>query len=93
MERSLFRLGTTDKAANTTAARDFPLAFTKGYPDFYLVRPSVGSYSFGNTNALYNLYRLEQQQHPSITNKVKADYYKVEARKYSRNFSDTLEFR
>ena len=82
--------GTTEKAANTTAAKDFPLAFTKGYPDFYLVRPSIGSYSFGNTNALYNLYRQEEQHHPSIKNKAKADYYKFRSQEIQRKFLRTL---
>ncbi|MGJ1239574.1 MGH1-like glycoside hydrolase domain-containing protein [Sphingobacterium siyangense] len=81
---------TTDEAAKTKAAKNFPLAFTKGYPDFYLVRPSVGSYSFGNTNALYNLYRLEEQQNPTSENKRKEAHYKARAQEIQQKFLRTL---
>ncbi|MCX2478575.1 hypothetical protein OQY15_05700 [Pedobacter sp. MC2016-15] len=50
---------TTDNAAKSQQAKDFPKAFRKGYPDFYLVRPSINSYAFGNLQSLANLYKLD----------------------------------
>ena len=51
--------GTTDKAAESDHVKDFPKAYRKGYPDFYLVRPSVNAYAFANMRALSNLYALD----------------------------------
>lgn len=50
---------TTDNAAKSQQAKDFPKAFRKGYPDFYLVRPSINSYAYGNLQSLANLYKLD----------------------------------
>ncbi len=50
---------TTGNAARSPQAREYPTAFRKGYPDYYLVRPSVNSYAYGNLQALANLYQLD----------------------------------
>lgn len=47
--------GTTSAAAQTPSAREYPDAFRSGYPDFYLVRPSINAYMYGNLNALHTL--------------------------------------
>jgi hypothetical protein len=52
--------GTTDNAAQSAQAREYPKAFRKGYPDYYLVRPSINSYAFGNLQSLANLYRYDE---------------------------------
>ncbi|WP_312334468.1 MGH1-like glycoside hydrolase domain-containing protein [Sphingobacterium sp.] len=82
--------GTTDKAAKTTQSKNSPLAFTKGYPDFYLVRPSVGSYSYGNNQSLYHLYALEQQNNPSVKVKEKVSHYKAKSTEVQQKFLKTL---
>ncbi|MDR6197762.1 MGH1-like glycoside hydrolase domain-containing protein [Siphonobacter sp. SORGH_AS_0500] len=64
---------TTGKAAQSQQAKEYPKAFRKGYPDYYLVRPSVNSYAYGNLQSLANLYRRDQ-----ISNE-KARYYKQRA--------------
>lgn len=51
--------GTTENAAKSALASIYPKAYRKGYPDFYLVRPSVNSYAYGNLNALATLYALD----------------------------------
>ncbi|TJZ62880.1 hypothetical protein FAZ15_00800 [Sphingobacterium olei] len=51
--------GTTDKAAQSVQARQFPKAYRKGYPDYYLVRPSVNAYAYANMRSLSNLYKLD----------------------------------
>jgi hypothetical protein len=47
--------GTTAAAANSPAATAYPKAFRSGYPDFYLVRPSINAYMYGNLKALHEL--------------------------------------
>lgn len=49
---------TTAAAAKTDKAGQYPQAYRSGYPDFYLVRPSVNSYVYGNLKSLASLYRL-----------------------------------
>ena len=82
--------GTTDRAAKTPQAKQYPEAFTKGYPDLYLVRPSVGSYAYGNTNALSNLYQLEQQLNPSPENLQKISHYQEKADQIREKFLAVL---
>lgn len=48
--------GTTANAEKSLQAKQYPKAFRKGYPDFYLVRPSINSYAYGNFKALADLY-------------------------------------
>lgn len=82
--------GTTGKAAETKQAADYPLAFTQGYPDFYLVRPSVGSYAYANNRSLYNLYTLEQKTNPSPENQQKVDLYNIKSQNIQEKFLNTL---
>lgn len=82
--------GTTDHAAQTRLAIEYPEAFTKGYPDYYLVRPSVGSYAYGNVSSLSNLYKLEQQFNPSPENLEKADSYQIKADQIREKFISVL---
>lgn len=53
--------GTTDLAAKSRQAREYPTAFRKGYPDYYLVRPSVNSYMYANLRSLSDLYKLDEK--------------------------------
>ena len=48
--------GTTDRAANSAEAKEYPEAFNRGYPWYYLVRPSVNSYAYGNLKSLATMY-------------------------------------
>lgn len=50
---------TTGNAERSAQARAFPKAFRGGYPDFYLVRPSINSYAYGNMQSLANLYKID----------------------------------
>lgn len=47
---------TTGKVANSAIAKEYPNAFNGGYPWFYLVRPSVNSYAYGNFKSLATMY-------------------------------------
>lgn len=66
---------TTGNAEKSVQAKEYPKAFRKGYPDFYLVRPSVNSYAYGNLRALSDLYRLNDSSYTVQNGKSKADYY------------------
>ena len=66
---------TTEKAANSINARLYPEAFRKGYPDFYLSRPSINSYVYGNLAALARLYSLLND----ATSLKKSKYYQQRA--------------
>lgn len=49
---------TTGRAAQTETATRYPRAYRSGYPDFYLVRPSVNAYLYGNLRSLSRLHHL-----------------------------------
>ncbi|PST83939.1 hypothetical protein C7T94_04130 [Pedobacter yulinensis] len=51
---------TTGNAAASAQARQYPRAYRKGYPDFYLVRPSVNGYAYANLRSLSDLYELDR---------------------------------
>ncbi|WP_420155810.1 MGH1-like glycoside hydrolase domain-containing protein [Siphonobacter sp.] len=70
---------TTGNAAQSQQAKDYPTAFRKGYPDYYLVRPSVNSYAYGNLKSLADLYRWDQVRYTSKTTKVEEYTAKAQA--------------
>jgi hypothetical protein len=70
---------TTGNADRSKLASQYPMAFRKGYPDFYLVRPSVNSYAYGNLQALANLYKLDEAGSQRDMKAGKATYYAVRA--------------
>lgn len=67
---------TTGNADTSRQAKAYPKAFRKGYPDFYLVRPSVNSYAYGNLIALSDMYRLKTSD---TVNQKKANIYASKA--------------
>jgi hypothetical protein len=67
---------TTGNADASSQAKAYPKAFRKGYPDFYLVRPSVNSYAYGNLNALADMYRLKGRD---VGSRKKAAVYALKA--------------
>lgn len=69
---------TTENASKTSQAKDFPRAFRSGYPDFYLVRPSVNSYVYGNLKSLSNLYKISNKD------VSKAAYYNEKSKHLQR---------
>ncbi len=81
--------GTTDRAAASLQARAYPMAYRKGYPDFYLVRPSVNSYAYANLRALANLWRLDTAAAPEIRNR-KAESYAAKATALQVKVMDVL---
>ncbi len=64
---------TTGNADQSQQAKQYPKAFRKGYPDYYLVRPSVNSYAYGNLQSLANFYRRDHNS------SEKASYYQNRA--------------
>ncbi|MGO3307025.1 MAG: MGH1-like glycoside hydrolase domain-containing protein, partial [Sphingobacterium sp.] len=53
---------TTNTTAASKYAEQYPKAFRKGYPDFYLSRPSINSYAYGNLASLSTLYSLQHDE-------------------------------
>ena len=78
--------GTTENAANSSYAEQYPKAFRSGYPDFYLSRPSINSYAYGNIAALANLYGLQKDE---ISSK-KAKLYREKAMILQNKILDKL---
>ncbi|WP_208094587.1 MGH1-like glycoside hydrolase domain-containing protein [Mucilaginibacter agri] len=70
---------TTGNAEKSEQAKMYPKAFRKGYPDFYLVRPSINSYAYGNLQSLANLYQLDETDDKSHHKPGKAAYYSARA--------------
>jgi hypothetical protein len=68
---------TTAYADRSEQAYQYPKAFRKGYPDFYLARPSVNSYAYGNLKSLASLYAVDECHNQ--TGHVKSNYYKRRA--------------
>jgi hypothetical protein len=67
--------GTTANAAKTPNAEKYTRAFRNGYPDFYLVRPSVNAYGYANLKSLENLYQLnsnfsKSRHYSSLANSI-----------------------
>lgn len=67
--------GTTDNAERSQQAKDYPKAFRKGYPDFYLARPSINSYMYGNLQSLATLYSLDEAHYAQDKKAQKATHY------------------
>lgn len=82
--------GTTDNAAKSEAAERFPLAFGQGYPDFYLARPSVNSYAYGNLTSLSDLYALVNQGDPQQDFAKKSKQYAARAQLLQNKVLQTL---
>lgn len=70
---------TTDNAARSDQAKQYPHAFRKGYPDYYMVRPSLNSYAYGNLKSLADLYQLDKANYASIKASSKAKQYDNQA--------------
>ncbi|WP_218037003.1 MGH1-like glycoside hydrolase domain-containing protein [Spirosoma sp. KUDC1026] len=82
--------GTTANAERSEQAKQYPTAFRKGYPDFYLVRPSVNSYAYGNLQALANLYQIDEASTLSNSQAGKAAYYSSRAEAIRQKVLDVL---
>ncbi|QNL48049.1 hypothetical protein H8S90_14670 [Olivibacter sp. SDN3] len=67
--------GTTDNAAQSPQAKQYPKAYRRGYPDYYLVRPSVNSYAYANLQSLSNLYKLDQANYSANGREGKEKLY------------------
>ncbi len=67
---------TTGNADASAQAKAYPKAFRKGYPDFYLVRPSVNSYAYGNLSALADMYHFKGSD---VKSQKKAKAYTLKA--------------
>ncbi|KGE13473.1 hypothetical protein DI53_2758 [Sphingobacterium deserti] len=81
---------TTAKAADSPQASAYPQAYRKGYPDFYLVRPSVNSYAYGNIKALSSLYKLDEGKYKSAFKVRKSDMYAQRATTLQTKVMDVL---
>lgn len=79
---------TTASVNGSAHAKNFPKAFRGGYPDFYLVRPSVNSYAFGNLRSLAQLYSLDMTG--DRVSKHKATYYAERAEATRQKTLNTL---
>ncbi|TDS12292.1 MGH1-like glycoside hydrolase domain-containing protein [Sphingobacterium paludis] len=81
---------TTAKAAASVQAAKYPRAYRKGYPDFYLVRPSVNSYAYGNIKALSDLYTLDEKTYAPALAVPKSEAYSRRAMALQRRVMDIL---
>nr|WP_213491012.1 hypothetical protein [Mucilaginibacter sp. Bleaf8] len=70
---------TTGNAERSDQAKAYPKAFRKGYPDFYLIRPSVNSYAYGNLQSLADMYKLDEAKYRVSQSGSKAADYAARA--------------
>ena len=66
---------TTEKLSNSKKAKISPRAFKNGYPQLYLVRPTLNCYSYGNTHSLGSLYGLKASETGLADDLKKSKYY------------------
>jgi hypothetical protein len=81
---------TTGNAERSAQAKAYPKAFRKGYPDFYLVRPSMNSYAFGNLQSLASLYEIDEANFPLASTVKKSDDYSKKAAGIQKKVLDVL---
>ncbi|GHE30371.1 MGH1-like glycoside hydrolase domain-containing protein [Sphingobacterium griseoflavum] len=81
---------TTANAARSTQAVQYPHAYRKGYPDLYLVRPSVNSYAYGNIRALRDLYGLDERNYQQTGAIKKSTFYRDRASNLQQKAMDVL---
>ncbi|WP_380936695.1 MGH1-like glycoside hydrolase domain-containing protein [Sphingobacterium bambusae] len=82
--------GTTDNAAKSAQAAQYPRAYRKGYPDLYLVRPSVNGYAYGNLRALSELYRMDERDYAQSGASKKSALYQQRATRLQNKVMDVL---
>lgn len=75
--------GTNDRAGNSPQAKEYPEAFNHGYPWYYLVRPSVNGYAYGNMMALSEMYK-------EVGNSALSEKYKDRAAAVQQKTLDVL---
>jgi len=81
---------TTGNAEASEKAKEYPKAFRKGYPDFYMVRPSLNSYVYGNLQSLGDLYQLDETNNPSPAAGGKSQKYHKQAAALQHKVLDVL---
>ncbi|MCT4586586.1 MAG: hypothetical protein N4A71_02075 [Carboxylicivirga sp.] len=76
-----FYLGwhTTRNLAQKIKDQIHPKAYKNGYPQLYLVRPTLNCYSYGNYQALANLYNQKAKEESSTDAVKKSTVYQVKA--------------
>ncbi|MFD2872307.1 hypothetical protein ACFS5N_07515 [Mucilaginibacter ximonensis] len=82
--------GTTGNAEQSKQAKEYPKAFRKGYPDFYLARPSINSYMYGNIRSLATLYGVDEANYRGAEKTHKAAYYTLKAKKLQQKVLNVL---
>ncbi len=70
---------TTGNAAQSHQAKQYPKAYRSGYPDFYMVRPTLNAYAYANLLALSNLNTLTYRNFADLKAKNQATKYKTRA--------------
>lgn len=73
--------GTTDQAAKSLQAQQYVKAYRRGYPNYFLVRPSINSYAYANLHSLCNLYKIDEAGFITDGIQPKADFYASKALK------------
>jgi len=81
---------TTDNAAQSPHAKRYPKAYRNGYPDFYIVRPTLNAYAYANLRSLSNLYNLMHSNFADLEAKTQATKYKIKAEEIQRKILDVL---
>ncbi|WP_199502014.1 MGH1-like glycoside hydrolase domain-containing protein [Mucilaginibacter conchicola] len=82
--------GTDNNAAKSEQAKEYPKAFRKGYPDFYLARPSINSYMYGNLQSLATLYAVDEAIYPQDKKAQKASMYAKKAERLQQKVLNVL---
>ena len=72
---------TTARAAQSSLAKNYPKAFRRGYPDLYMVRPTLNTYAFANLRSLANLYTLDYTYRSNTKAKNNVAIYRKKAAK------------
>src|SRR5690606_17564103 len=82
--------GTTPNAAQSPHAKQYPKAYRNGYPDFYMVRPTLNAYAYANLRSLSNLNTLVHHNFADPEAKKRAMRYKIKAEKIQKKVLKVL---
>lgn len=81
---------TTVNAAQSQQAKQYPKAYRSGYPDLYMVRPTLNAYAYANLQALSNLYSLTYHNFADLKAKNQAMKYQTRAKELQTNVLNLL---
>src|SRR5690606_1502925 len=81
---------TPGNAAQSQQAKQYPTAYRSGYPEFYMVRPTLNAYAYANLQSLSNLNSLTYRNIADPKAKNQTMKYKTRAEELKRTILNQI---